>query len=554
MSLPTSSEVKEIVVRICNEFENERNSLIPILQNVQKEFNYIPELAVQEIAEKIQSSAADINSVATFYSFLNTEPKGDVIIRLSEDMPAKMSGVDNIACILEDEFGIKFGETTADNKLSLLWTSCIGMSDQSPAMLVNDQVIPNLTPQLVKEIATQIKSGKPVVAGIPESVTNDLTFDTIESESGIKAVAEEAPAEIIEKLLASGLRGQGGAGFPTGLKLKYCAAAKGELKHIICNADEGEPGTFKDRVILTKYADKVLEGMTIAARAVGAKNGIIYLRVEYTYLKPLLEQKIQARRNAGLLGKNILGNKDFDFDIRIQLGAGAYVCGEETALIESLEGKRGEPRIRPPFPVLSGLNDQPTAVNNIETYAWISSIMARGAEWFSAVGTGNSKGYKLLSVSGDCDKPGVYEVEWGITVSALLDLVGAKDTKAVQVGGYSGQLVPVSDFSKTLAYEDIATGGSIIIYNNDRSIFDITKNYLEFFIEEGCGQCTPCKEGNKALLNGVETMHADSSDEGLDDLLGLCKTMQIASKCGLGQASPNIVLAATEHFRDEIVG
>jgi len=386
-----------------------------------------------------------------------------------------------------------------------------------------------------------------------ESQGNTLTFASIEAEAGLKAALAMSRPDIIDTVSAAGLKGRGGAGFPTAMKWNFCAAEKSDAKYLICNADEGEPGTFKDRVILTDYADLVLEGMTIGARAIGATLGVLYLRSEYTYLRPHLNDVIRKRREAKLLGKDILGNAGFDFDVIVALGAGAYVCGEETALIESLEGFRGEPRNRPPFPVVAGLLDQPTVVNNVETLAAVACIFARGADWFKGFGTDKSTGYKLFSVSGDCEKPGVYEFPWGITVADLLNQVGGRGAKAVQVGGASGVCVPAKDFSRHLAFEDIPTGGSVMVIGAQRDILDVAENFLEFFVDESCGQCTPCRLGNAKLLEGVSALKAGTcSDEQLTDLKALSGTMQAASKCGLGQTSPSAFLSILEGFEDEI--
>jgi [NiFe] hydrogenase diaphorase moiety large subunit len=351
----------------------------------------------------------------------------------------------------------------------------------------------------------------------------------------------------------AGLCGRGGAGFPTGFKWQRAADATGDMKYVICNADEGEPGTFKDRVILTKFADLVFEGMTIAAYAIGAQHGIIYLRAEYAYLQPHLQRVLQNRYESGLLGQNILDKNNFDFDIRIQMGAGAYICGEETALIESLEGNRGEPRNRPPYPVEIGLHNQPTALNNVETLATASVIFEQGATWFSGIGTQRSKGFKLFSVSGDCSRPGLYELPWGTPVSELLALVGGENAKAVQIGGYSGRLVPYTAFSRQLAYEDLGPGSSVIIYSFARDLIEVAEHYLEFFVDESCGQCTPCRDGNVVLLNGVRALlNGQCSRRYWDELLSLSKTIQLTSRCGLGQSSPKILLAINEYFRDEI--
>jgi [NiFe] hydrogenase diaphorase moiety large subunit len=391
-----------------------------------------------------------------------------------------------------------------------------------------------------------------------DSKKTALTFDAIEPGTGLAAALKLSRADIIGEVAASNLRGRGGAGFPTGTKWNLAAAAKvkaGESKYIVCNADEGEPGTFKDRVLLTDYADLVFEGMTIAARAVGARKGILYLRGEYVYLRQHLNEVLYRRRKDGLLGPGIGGVEGFDFDIEIRMGAGAYVCGEETALIESLEGHRGEPRNRPPFPVDTGFMKQPTVVNNVETLASVAAILAKGATWFKSFGTERSAGFKLFSISGDCDRPGVYEFPLGITVAELLEKVGGTNAKAVQIGGASGTCLPASGFGRKIAFEDIATGGSIIVFGPGRDMLHVAKNFMEFFVEESCGQCTPCRAGNATLLEGIEKLERGAcSTTYLRELLALCETMQLASKCGLGQSSPNAFLSIVNNFQDEILG
>jgi [NiFe] hydrogenase diaphorase moiety large subunit len=385
-----------------------------------------------------------------------------------------------------------------------------------------------------------------------------FTFDSIEPESGLRSALGRTRADIIAEISASGLRGRGGAGFPTGTKWNLAAAAKVRAdgsKYVVCNADEGEPGTFKDRVILTDHADLVFEGMTIGALAIGATIGILYLRGEYVYLRPHLEQVLERRRRDNLLGRAIGGRAGFDFDIHVHMGSGAYVCGEETALIESLEGYRGEPRNRPPFPVDTGFEGQPTIVNNVETLAWAACILGRSAHWFKAVGTGKSSGYKLFSVSGDCREPGVYEFPLGITVAELLQKVGGEGAKAVQVGGASGLCVPAAEFSRRIAFEDVSTGGSVIVFGPGRDMLAVARNFLEFFVEESCGQCTPCRAGNATLLAGVEKLgRGECSMQYLQELLALGETMQLAAKCGLGQSSPNAFVSIVKHFKDEIMG
>jgi [NiFe] hydrogenase diaphorase moiety large subunit len=373
-------------------------------------------------------------------------------------------------------------------------------------------------------------------------------------EAGLKRALSLSRPDIIDAVKLSGLKGRGGAGFPTGMKWNFAAAAQADEKFVICNADEGEPGTFKDRVILQEHADLVFEGMTIAGKAIGAKEGILFLRGEYTYLRPHLEAALAKRRKQKLLGKQILGS-DLDFDIRIFMGAGAYICGEETALIEALEGFRGEPRNRPPFPVNTGFLGRPSVVNNVETLASAACILQRGSDWWKATGTEQSTGFKIFSISGDCLKPGVFEFPLGITVTQLLEEVGGEGAKAVQIGGASGLCIPASQFGRTIAFEDIPTGGSIIVFGRHRDMLDVLHNFLEFFVDESCGQCTPCRLGNRKLLEGVELLkEGKCSMAYLQELCALGETMQIASKCGLGQSSPSAFLSVVKNFREELMG
>lgn len=382
--------------------------------------------------------------------------------------------------------------------------------------------------------------------------TGPVLFSEYERGDGIKKILELSRDDILFELKTSGLKGRGGAGFPTATKWMLTAAATSEKKYVVCNADEGEPGTFKDRVLMMEYPELVFEGMVVAGYTIGAKEGWVYLRGEYKYMLASLEAYLEEMRKDNLLGKNILGS-DFSFDIKFKLGSGAYVCGEETALIESLEGHRGEPRNRPPYPINTGYLGYSTVVNNVETLASVPHIIIKGGEWFNTYGTDKSTGSKLFSISGDCDKPGVYELPWGSTINDLLEVVGAKNTKAVQVGGASGIMLPKSQFERILAYEDAATGGSVIVFDETRNMLNVLKNFMEFFVEESCGQCTPCRIGNVKLLEGIEMIEkGEMKYSYLNKLKDLGRTMQVASKCGLGQSSPNPFITILENFKDEI--
>ena len=370
--------------------------------------------------------------------------------------------------------------------------------------------------------------------------------------NALKKALDLTPQDIVLEIRESGLKGRGGAGFPTGTKWMLALSSVSDKKYVVCNADEGEPGTFKDRVLLDEYTKLVFEGMVIAGYAIGAQKGILYLRGEYRYLLKKLEDYLENMRRDNQLGKNILG-KEFSFDIEIRLGSGAYVCGEETALIESLEGNRGEARNRPPFPVNTGYLGHPTIVNNVETFTSASIIVSNGAEWFKTHGTAKSTGTKLLSISGDCEFPGVYEIHFGTKITDILEMVKAKNTKAVQIGGASGICIPKADFERNISFEDVPTGGSMMIFNEDRDMLHVLKNFMEFFVEESCGQCTPCRIGNKKLLEGVEMIEEGNCKLSyVKELVDLGKSMQVASKCGLGQSSPNPFISILSHFENEI--
>ena len=328
-----------------------------------------------------------------------------------------------------------------------------------------------------------------------------------------------------------------------GIKADACRKAEGSPKYVVCNADEGEPGTFKDRILLNSHADRMIEGMTLCAGVIGARQGYIYLRGEYRYLREPLEAVLQRRRETGLLGSGILGKDGFDFDSEIHMGAGAYICGEESSLIESLEGKRGIPRKRPPFPVNSGFRNRPTVVNTVETFMAAALIAQHGADWFRGAGTESSSGTKLLSISGDCEHPGIYEYPYGVSIREILQDCGARNAQAVQVAGAAGATVPASEFDRVIAFDDLATGGSFMVFDSSRDLLDMVLNFSRFFVHESCGFCTPCRVGGSLLLDLVEKVHAGhASDYDLAEMRHIGNLMQTSSHCGLGTTAPNPVL------------
>ncbi len=378
----------------------------------------------------------------------------------------------------------------------------------------------------------------------------DFIFDCAGCEpiEVVKKALKMSREEVVSSIIESGLKGRGGAGFPTGMKWKFAKDEVADTKYVICNADEGEPGTFKDREILDVVPNKVLSGMAICAYAIGSKEGIIYLRGEYNFLLPKLNGQIDEFNNN-------LSKIGLDFAVSIRSGSGAYICGEETALFESMEGRRGEPRNKPPFPTKSGYNGKPTVINNVETLVYTAMIINMGVEEFKAVGTMDSRGSKVFSVSGDTPKAGIHELELGLNVADFVEEFGDGDTKAVQVGGASGHCVPRKLFKETIiGFEGIPTGGSMMIFNSTRSMFNVLNDYLEFFAEESCGQCTPCRIGTQQLIKGVEQVkRGEMQSEYLDQLIKLTETMKIASKCGLGQSVANSFSSIVTNFREEMI-
>lgn len=358
----------------------------------------------------------------------------------------------------------------------------------------------------------------------------------------------KTPDDIILEIIDSGLKGRGGAGFPTGLKWKFTKNEDSDVKYVICNADEGEPGTFKDREILDRVPEKVFTGMAICGYAIGAKEGFIYLRGEYNFLLKPLAAKIE------MFNKHVK-EKGLDFTIALRSGSGAYICGEESALFESMEGFRGEPRNKPPYPTVAGYNWKPTVINNVETLVYVSMICRLGPDKFKELGTKDSRGSKVFSVSGDTPNAGIYEIELGMPLQEFVTEFGDGDTKAVQVGGASGHCVPRKHFADTIiGFEGIPTGGSMMIFNSSRSMYNVLHDYLEFFTEESCGQCTPCRVGCQQLLKGIEAVKkGERKPAYLDELKKLALTMKSAAKCGLGQSVANPFNSIIDNFREEII-
>jgi len=563
--------MKTIVQKVVESYHHDGTRLMDILIDIQGKIGFLPQDIVRQIANELKMSEVDVEQTISFYHFFAQKPKGKYAIYLNNSAVANMMGREKVAKAFEKEVGCKFGEVSHDGLIGLYDTACIGMNDQEPAAIINGTVFTRLTTFRVKELVRDIKSGKKVeemlTASYGDGNNNSeflktTVYNNIRKKGPIlspdytpgdtiRKIITLTPEEVIQEVKISNIRGRGGAGFPTGMKWEFCRKAQGETRYIFCNADEGEPGTFKDRVILTERPRLLFEGMVVAGYAVGSTQGILYLRYEYKYLGDYLEHVLQELRDKNLLGENICGKDGFNFDIRIQFGAGAYVCGEESALIESAEGKRGEPRDRPPFPVEKGYLQQPTIVNNVETLCAVTKILLHGGEWYKAFGTKDSTGTKLLCISGDCLYPGVYEVEWGFNINDIIEMVGADEVQAVQVGGPSGACIAPKEFARTLCYADLSTGGSLIILGKNRDLLnDIVLNFTEFFIEESCGACVTCRSMTLMLKQKLEKiLHGHGVKKDLDDMVSWGKIMK-ASRCGLGHTAANPIISTIKNFRE----
>jgi len=544
---------------ILDEYHRDPHNLVQILRRVQAELGGVSPRLRTRIGHALKVPPAQVHGVVEFYHFMSTSPEGKYRIRVSDNITDRMLGNEAVMGRLTERLRVRRGATRDDGRVSVDFTSCTGMCDQGPAALVNGLAVTRLSPERTLELARLVDMDAPLKVWPQEWFTvddnihrMDLTLTTpVHPGAAIRAAVTRGPDAILREIQLSGLRGRGGAGFGTALKWKMCREAPWTPRYVTCNADEGEPGTFKDRVLLTRYADLVFEGMTLCGLVIGAEKGFLYLRGEYEYLLPHLTQVLWRRKADGLLGTDVLGS-GHGFEIEIHLGAGAYICGEENALVESLEGKRGIPRVRPPFLATHGYLQHPTANNNVETFVQAAQIAVMGGSWFSAAGTEKSKGTKLLSVSGDVAKPGIYEYPWGVSVQQVLADAGATgDILAVQVGGPSGTMIAADELARLVAYEDLPTGGSFMVFNDSRDILDIVRNFARFFARESCGFCTPCRVGTQILRRTLEKI---ADGHGTEIELGECeeigRIVKSMSHCGLGQTAANHILDSLKRFRE----
>ncbi|MBI5926959.1 MAG: NAD(P)H-dependent oxidoreductase subunit E [Aquabacterium sp.] len=534
-------------------------ALLQVLRQIQSRFQHVPASAITTLVQQWGLSYAAVRSVVSFYHFLSFEPRGRYTLYLSDSVTDRMLGSEAVLLQLCQRLGVTMEETRPDGLVSLHRTSCTGLCDQGPAGLVNGRPLTRLTMRRADEVADLILAGSPLDQWPADffEVNNpvwrhQLTLShPIAPGQALARLKAIGPDALLGTLREAGLRGRGGAGFATWQKWAACRQAPGP-RAITCNADEGEPGTFKDRMLLMQWAHEVIEGMTLAALTVGAEQGFLYVRGEYEFIEPHLHEVLQARRVQGLLGADVLGTGQ-RFDVELHMGAGAYVCGEETALIESVEGKRGIPRTRPPFPVDRGYLGLPTVNNNVETFVQVAQIALHGADWFKAQGTSASCGTRILSVAGDVARPGLYEVPWGVTVAEVLRDCGALDVQAVLVGGPSGKLIDASQLQRQISFEDLPTGGAFTVFNQTRDMLDTARQYTRFFAHESCGFCTPCRVGCGQLVETAERLvHGHASARDIDRLKETAELMRHLSHCGLGQTAAHPLMDVIAHFPDQV--
>ena len=527
-----------------------RSGLLPALHAAQKIHHWISEETATEISRALRIPLADVHGVIEFYSLFYNEPIGKRVIRVCTDVACALKGGDEILSHLCTHHGLEPSKTTDDLSLTIEPSPCLGLCEHAPVALVDDQAETNIslekgTYELGRPPSWVYGSIRLLTANCGQGVTTSL--EKYGEYIALKKALTMKPEDVIHEIKASGLVGRGGAAFPTGVKWDGAANAGGSPKYIICNADESEPGTFKDRVLLIDDPHRTIEGMCIAAYAIGATKGYIYIRGEYPYIVPVLENALNEARGSGYLNER--------FDIEIRVGAGAYICGEETALFESIEGKRGFPRVKPPFPTTHGVFGKPTVINNVETLCSVPLIISLGSAEYRKIGTEKSPGPKLFCVSGDVEKTGVYEVPFGVTLRDLLEMAGGvangKKLQSVLFGGAAGAFATSEHLDVRMTFEDLRAAGLplgsgvVMVFDETRDMRQVLKSLGHFFAHESCGKCYPCQMGSQRQKEILDRLAEGKVLEG--DLIRLQDvgwTMTDASLCGLGQTAAGAVLSA----------
>jgi formate dehydrogenase beta subunit len=533
------------------------------LRRIQRQFGYLPAEQLRNLSNQTDVPLYRIHGVASFYPHFRLTPPPKVDVRICRDMSCHLCGADDFRARLEEQF-----QNTRSADVTICGVSCLGQCDRAPALSINDQIFAGITlgqaEGIVRDAIAQGQVPGPAHRHEPAKCATDPYPTAEQRYAAVRALVESRDWNTaLSQLKASGLRGLGGAGFPTESKWQLVRQAPGEEKYIVCNADESEPGTFKDRFILTHVPHLVVEGMIVAGLVTGARKGIVYIRHEYEEQEKILEHEVLRCKRERLLGSNILGS-DLRFDLEIFVSPGGYICGEETALLEALEGKRAEPRNKPPFPVQHGLWNKPTVINNVETFANVPSILVRGVDRFRSQGVAGCAGMKFIGVSGDVNRPGVYEVPMGTPISEVIfqnagGMRGGKKLKAFAPSGPSSGYLPASMADVRLDFKALADAGSmlgsgaLVVCAEGTCALDMALVATKFFRNESCGKCVPCRVGSQKMVDLLtEWTRGEGKAADLQLVDELADAMRLTSICGLGQVVPAPVASVIKHFRDEI--
>jgi NADH-quinone oxidoreductase subunit F len=583
MQLPPQLEAKftELLAR----YPVKRSALIPMMMYAQDNFGFLSDDLLEEIAKRVNVNITEVTETLAYYSMLRRKPAGRYHIQVCTNISCMLRGGNEIFHHVQKRLGIGNKEVSPTGTFSLEEVECMGACTGAPAMQVNYDFYENLTPDKIDEIFEQLQEGRkpkpaPVTSGsvherlpaevvvisrrfgIPDSRKIDVFLANEGYQALEKALKQMTPEQIIEEMKKSNLRGRGGAGFPAGMKWSFVPKDPNKQKYILANCDESEPGTCKDRPLMEMDPHQLIEGMVIAGRAVGASRGYAYIRGEYRYVIDIMEAAITEAYAKGYLGKNILGS-GFDFDLAAHTGAGAYECGEESALMESLEGKRGYPRIRPPFPAVVGLYGCPTVINNAETLSSVPSVILRGGEWYANLGTPKNGGTRLYAISGHVNRPGIYELPLGFNLKRMIEEVaggvaGRKKLKAVVPGGSSCPLLAADEIDIALDFDSVAKAGSMlgsggtVVMDEDTCMVDFARRIMHFYAHESCGWCIPCREGTTWLRKLLDRFHeGNGRSEDIPLIDELSKNMLGRTFCPLGDAAAMPTISIVKKWRNE---
>jgi NADH-quinone oxidoreductase subunit F len=585
MTLQMSPKLTARFGQLENAYPVKRSALIPMLMYAQDEFGYISDEVIAEIAARLELRTVQVEETLEYYSMLRRKPMGKYHVQVCTNVACMLRGGNELLDRAKKRLEIGHKETTKDGVFSLEEVECIGACTGAPAMQINYDFYENLTPATFDRLIQELDYGRkaepvPVISGALHErepgeilviskrwgLENSTKIDVFLQNGGYqaldKALKQMTPESIIDEMKKSNLRGRGGAGFPTGMKWSFVPKDSPKAKYVICNADESEPGTCKDRPLMEMDPHQLIEGMVIAGRAIGSHLGFIYIRGEYRYVLDIVQGAITEAYERGYLGKNILGS-GFDYDLLIHTGAGAYECGEESALMESLEGKRGYPRIKPPFPAVVGLYGCPTIINNVETLSAVPAIILGGGEVYANLGTPKNGGTRLLCVAGHVNKPGIYEIPLGMNMKEFIygmagGITGGKKLKAVIPGGSSCPLLTADEIDIPMDYDSVAKAGSMlgsggmVVMDEDTCMVDMARRIMHFYAHESCGWCIPCREGTTWLRKMLERLHAGyGREQDIDMLSELSKNILGRSFCPLGDAAAMPTISIVQKWRNE---